>query len=72
MSPDVSAGVPLSPRERQVLARVADGMSNEEIAADLGVKVETARTTVRRMRGKMGAANRAHAVHLGWKTGLLS
>ncbi len=62
----------LSPRERQVLTRVADGRSNEDIAAEFGVTVDTVKTTVRRMRVKLGAGNRAHAVHLGWRRGLLS
>ncbi len=61
----------LSPRERQLLVRIADGRTNEEIAADLGVAVDTVKTTLMRLRKKLGAANRAHAVHLGWRMGLL-
>ncbi len=62
----------LSPRERQLLVRIADGRPNAEIAADLGVAVDTVKTTLMRLRKKLGAANRAHAVHLGWRMGLLS
>ncbi len=62
----------LSPREEQLLWLVADGMSNGAIAAGLGVSVATVKTTVARMRRKLGAANRAHAVTLGFRAGLLS
>ncbi len=62
----------LSPREAQLLVLVADGLSNEAIAGRLGVSVETVKTTVTRMRRKLGAANRAHAVTLGFRAGLLS
>ncbi len=62
----------LSAREAQLLVLVADGKTNEEIAADLGVAVDTVKTTITRMRRKLGAANRAHAVTLGFRAGLLS
>lgn len=52
----------MSDRERQVLALVADGLSNEDIAAQLMISAETVRTHIRNAMRKLGAHTRAHAV----------
>ena len=52
----------MSDRERQVLALVADGLANEEIADQLMISPETVRTHVRNAMRKLGAHTRAHAV----------
>jgi DNA-binding NarL/FixJ family response regulator len=62
---------PLTAREREVLAAVGDGLSNEEIAAELGMSPATARTHVGRVLGKLGARDRAQLAALAWRTGLL-
>lgn len=64
-------GAALSPREQQMLVRIADGKTNQKIADDLGVSVDTVKTTLLRMRKKLGAADRAHAVAVGFRRGLL-
>ena len=62
----------LSRREYQVLQLVADGMSNRDIAAELFLSVETVRTHTKGVLHKLGARDRAHAVALGFRHGLLA
>lgn len=50
---------PLSPRERQVAALVADGLSNRQIAARLVISERTAQNHVQHILVKLGFANRA-------------
>ena len=50
--------VALSEREREVIALVARGMSNREIAAELVVEPETVRTYLKRIFAKTGMTNR--------------
>jgi DNA-binding NarL/FixJ family response regulator len=52
----------LSPREREVLALIARGYANREIAPLLCLSEETVKTYVTLILGKLGARNRAHAV----------
>jgi DNA-binding NarL/FixJ family response regulator len=52
----------LSRREAQVLSLLADGLSYEEIALQLGLGAETVRTHVRRAAERLGAATRTQAV----------
>lgn len=54
----------LSERETTILALVAQGLSNSEIAANLEISVHTVRVHVRNIMEKLGAKNRLHAVHL--------
>ncbi len=61
----------LTPREREVLALVADGLTSRLIALRLGVRVSTVRTHVERCRSKMGAASRAEAVARAMEQGQL-
>lgn len=48
----------LTPRERQVLALVAEALPNKEIAAALGIAYATVNVHVRSFRRKLGARNR--------------
>jgi DNA-binding NarL/FixJ family response regulator len=52
----------LSPREREVLALLADGHSGADIAVDLFLSAETVRTHVRNAVQKLGARTRTQAV----------
>lgn len=52
---------PLTDRERDVMARLARGLSNKEIAAELGITERTARTYVSNILGKLGLASRTQA-----------
>jgi DNA-binding CsgD family transcriptional regulator len=62
--PAVLPGERLTPREREVLGLLADGLSNREIAASLGVSYETAKTHVARVRRKIAARDRTMAAVL--------
>ncbi|WP_086558606.1 response regulator [Streptomyces africanus] len=61
----------LSERERQVLALVARGLNNPEIADALGLSPLTAKTHVSRIMGKLGARDRAQLVILAYESGLV-
>lgn len=60
----------LTDREREVLALVALGLSNDEIGATLFLSPATARTHVSRTMGKLGARDRAQLVAIAYQTGL--
>jgi DNA-binding NarL/FixJ family response regulator len=61
----------LTGREREVLALVGHGMSNEEIATELTLSPATARTHVSRAMVKLGARDRAQLVVVAYQTGLV-
>jgi DNA-binding NarL/FixJ family response regulator len=60
----------LTEREREVVALVAAGLSNEEIAAKLVVSPLTAKTHVSRSMTKLAARDRAQLVVIAYETGL--
>lgn len=62
----------LTGRQMQVLALVADGLTNTEIGARLWLTLPTAREHVVKIFGRLGARNRAHCVNLAYRRGLLS
>ncbi|MFG3296631.1 response regulator [Streptomyces sp. NPDC048179] len=62
----------LSERERQVLALVARGLNNPEIADALGLSPLTAKTHVSRIMGKLGARDRAQLVIVAYESGLVT
>jgi DNA-binding NarL/FixJ family response regulator len=61
----------LTDREREVLALVAGGLSNEEIAGQLCLSPLTAKTHVSRIMTKLSARDRAQLVVLAYETGLV-
>jgi DNA-binding NarL/FixJ family response regulator len=62
----------LTGREREVVALVATGLSNEEIARHLVVSPHTAKTHVNRAMAKLGARDRAQLVIAAYETGLVA
>jgi DNA-binding NarL/FixJ family response regulator len=62
----------LTDREREVLALVGGGLSNEEIAAKLFISVATARTHVSRAMTKLHARDRAQLVVAAYESGLVT
>jgi DNA-binding NarL/FixJ family response regulator len=62
----------LTEREREVLALVGQGLSNDEIGAELYLSPATARTHVSHAMVKLGARDRAQLVVIAYQTGLVS
>jgi DNA-binding CsgD family transcriptional regulator len=60
-----------SPSEREVMALVAGGLSNDEIAERLYVSPLTVKTHINRAVMKVGARDRAQLVVLAYQTGLV-
>jgi DNA-binding NarL/FixJ family response regulator len=62
----------LTGREREVLALVAGGLSNDEIAGQLVISPATSRTHVSRVMTKLRARDRAQLVVLAYESGLVA
>ncbi len=61
----------LTDREREILALVAAGMSNDEIAQHLVISAHTAKTHIKRTMAKLAAHDRAQLVVIAYETGLV-
>jgi DNA-binding NarL/FixJ family response regulator len=70
-APRTPAGEPLSAREREVLALVAKGTSNREIARELFISEATVKTHLTHLYAKLGVNDRAAAVAAGYDRGIL-
>jgi DNA-binding NarL/FixJ family response regulator len=66
-----SSAATLTPREQEVLALLADGLVNKQIAARLGISTNTVKTHLELLFDKLGVATRAEAVATAVKEGLL-
>jgi len=65
------AGRPLTSRERQVLALVAEGHSNEAIASELGISAGTAKKHRENIRAKLGISTAVEATRAAARLGLV-
>jgi len=63
---------PLTPRELDVLALVAEGLPNKVIARELGISDQTVKFHVASITGKLGASNRTDAVRRAVRRGLVT
>ncbi|MEO8758988.1 MAG: helix-turn-helix transcriptional regulator [Devosia sp.] len=69
---DATAPAHLSPREQQVAALLLEGASNKIIARRLEISVHTAKFHVTAVLDKLGARNRADAVAIIMREGLIA
>jgi len=60
---------PLTPREREVLAEVAEGRANKEIAVRLGISEKTVKAHVTRVLEKLGVQSRTQAALVAVRSG---
>lgn len=70
-SVDAAAAPVLTEREMQVLTGMSRGRSNAEIGKELFLSEDTVKTHARRLFRKLGAADRAQAVAVGFRSGLV-
>ena len=71
-APDTSALEPLTEREREVLALVGQGLTNDEIGTTLFLSPLTAKTHVSRIMSKLLARDRVQLVVVAYETGLVA
>jgi DNA-binding CsgD family transcriptional regulator len=68
---DPIAETVLTNRERQILALLADGLGNKQIAGQLGISANTVKSHLELLFEKLDVSSRAEAVAAGVKRGLL-
>jgi LuxR family maltose regulon positive regulatory protein len=64
-------GLNLSHREQEVLTSLSQGMTQEEIASQSSLSVNTVKSIIRSIYGKLGAVNKADAVRIAVSRGLV-
>jgi LuxR family maltose regulon positive regulatory protein len=68
---ELYAAVSLSPREREVLTGLSQGLTRDEIAGLSSLSVNTVKSIIRSIYNKLGAVNRADAVRIATQFDLL-
>ncbi|MGH2661848.1 MAG: response regulator [Actinomycetota bacterium] len=66
-----SPEAPLSPREIEILQKIAYGATTKEVADQLGISFHTVKTHLERIFEKLGANDRAQAVAIAIRQGLV-
>jgi DNA-binding NarL/FixJ family response regulator len=69
--PAADTAGPLTPRERAVLALVAEGRTNRQVGEALYISEKTVSVHLSRVMAKLGAAGRTDAVAIGYERGLI-
>ncbi|HLR55461.1 MAG TPA: response regulator transcription factor [Actinomycetales bacterium] len=69
--PELNEMIALSRRELQVLMGIAEGASNREISSNLELSNDTVKTHVGRIFRKLRARDRAHAVAIAYRRGII-
>lgn len=64
--PDIPAALPLSPRERELLHRLAIGERTADMAMALGIRPKTVRNHIQRLLDKLGAHSRLQALAIAF------
>jgi DNA-binding CsgD family transcriptional regulator len=62
-------GAPLTPRERDVLGRMAEGLQNKEIAQKLDISLATVRNHVHNLLEKLGVHSKLEAISMAYRAG---
>jgi DNA-binding NarL/FixJ family response regulator len=68
---DAPRAAPLSKREREILQKVADGSTTRQVATELGISPHTVKTHLERIFEKLGANDRAQAVAIAIRGGVV-
>ena len=68
---DTPKAAPLSKREREILQKVTDGSTTRQVATELGISPHTVKTHLERIFEKLGANDRAQAVAIAIRTGIV-
>ena len=61
----------LAPRQREILQHITRGLSNADIATQLGISVPTVKEHIRALLDKIGASNRSEAIAIAMRKYLL-
>jgi DNA-binding NarL/FixJ family response regulator len=69
---DAPKAAPLSKREREILQKVADGSTTRQVATELGISPHTVKTHLERIFEKLGANDRAQAVAIAIRAGIVN
>jgi len=71
MTPDPPGGslalATLSPREREILLLLSDGISTADIASSLSISPMTVQSHVKNILSKLGVHSKVDAVRLAWR-----
>lgn len=68
---DPGGSAPLSKREREILQKVADGATTRQVATELGISPHTVKTHLERIFEKLAANDRAQAVAIAIRQGIV-
>jgi DNA-binding NarL/FixJ family response regulator len=71
VEPGEGGATPLSKREREILQKVADGATTRHVANELGISPHTVKTHLERIFEKLGANDRAQAVAMAIRQGIV-